>query len=110
MSEPIYKNCLQSFIDFKTDLDMPNQFGVTPFWYCYKENKQELALFLAEKGANVNLRDNYGWFVMKHEVMKGNADLMLKLIQRGADVETRDELERSSLHLAFNNFKEGSHL
>lgn len=69
-----------------------------------------MALFLAEKGANVNLRDNYGWFVLKHEVMKGNAELILKLIQRGADVETRDELEWSSLHLAMNNFKEGSHI
>ena len=53
----------------------------------------DLALFLAEKGANVNLRDNYGWFVLKHEVMKGNSEMVLKLIQRGADIEIRDEIE-----------------
>jgi len=77
---------------------------MTPFWFCYQNNKIELALFLAEKGADLNCRDNYGFFVLKHEVLKGNADMMLKLIQRGADLETRDEFERSSLHIAMNNY------
>jgi ankyrin repeat protein len=75
---------------------------MTAFWYCYQNNKVDLALYLVEKGADVNQRDNYGFFVLKHEILKGNVDMIRKLLKLGANLENRDEFERSSLHIAMN--------
>jgi ankyrin repeat protein len=46
-----------------------------------------------EKGADVNQRDNYGFFVLKHEILKGNLEMIKKLLKLGANLETRDEME-----------------
>lgn len=55
----------------------------------------------------MNLWDNYGMFVLKEEVMKGNREMTLKLLQRGADIENWDEFEWTPLHIAMNLYWQG---
>jgi ankyrin repeat protein len=63
---------------------------------------------LAEKGADINKLDNYGFFALKREVIQGQIEMIKKLLARGADIENRDEFGRTVLHLAMNRYRENS--
>ena len=107
---PEYKHCLDKFINSKSDIDSPDQFGISAFWYCYQNNKVDLALYLATKGADINRLDNYGFFALKSEVFNNNLDRIKRLIDVGANVNTKDEFQRTVLHHAFNRYRVGNDL
>lgn len=52
----------------KVDINAPDQFGCSAFWYFYNNNRLEDAFFLVDKGANINHIDNYGIFALKREL------------------------------------------
>lgn len=107
---PEYKNCLDKFISTKSDIDSPDQFGISAFWYCYQNQKVDLAFYLATKGADVNRLDNYGFFALKREVFNNNLDRIKRLIDVGADINQKDEFQRTVLHHAFNRYRVGNDL
>ena len=58
------------------DIDSPDQFGMSSFWYLYTNNRVDDALYLADKfGANLNHMDNYGTFALKKELHGNNLPL-----------------------------------
>lgn len=71
----------------------------TPFLLAVKENKQDIALFLIEKGANVNARDKEGKGALHY---KGayKSDLYKKIIQAGADLNIADMDGKKPYHVA----------
>ena len=56
----------------KVDIDAPDQFGMSAFWYFYTNNRTEEAFFLVDKGANINHMDNYGMLALKRELFNAN--------------------------------------
>lgn len=83
------------------DVDSPDQFGTTAFWYFYSNNRLEEAFYLAEKhGANMNHIDNYGFFPLKKELYANNLPLFKQLLEKGANPNMIDEFQRTVMHLA----------
>lgn len=109
-SNPEYKYCLDKFISSKSDIDSPDQFGVSAFWYCYQNQKVDLALYLASKGADINRIDNYGFFALKSEVFNNNLARIQQLIGLGADINKKDEFQRTVLHHVMNRYRIGNDL
>lgn len=107
---PEYKHCLDKFLTTKSDIDSPDQFGVSAFWYCYQNQKVDLAFYLATKGADVNRLDNYGFFALKSEVFNNNLDRIKRLLDVGADINKTDEFQRTVLHHVFNRYRIGNDL
>lgn len=107
---PEYKYCLDKFLDTKADIDSPDQFGISAFWYCYQNQKVDLAFYLASKGADINRLDNYGFFALKKEVFDNNLDRIKRLIDAGADINMKDEFQRTVLHHCFNRYRVGNDL
>jgi len=107
---PEYKYWLDKFLSTKADIDSPDQFGISAFWYCYQNKKIDLALYLASKGADINRLDNYGFFALKSEVFNNNLDRIKQLINAGANINNIDEFQRTVLHHTFNRFRTGNDL
>ena len=107
---PEYKHCLDKFINTKSDIDSPDQFGISAFWYCYQNQKVDLAFYLATKGADINRLDNYGFFALKSEVFNNNLDRIKRLLDVGANINQKDEFQRTILHHAYNRYRVGNDL
>lgn len=107
---PEYKYWLDKFISTKADIDSPDQFGISAFWHCYQNQKVDLALYLASKGADINRLDNYGFFALKSELFNNNLARIQQLLNLGADVNKKDEFQRTVLHHAFNRYRVGNDL
>lgn len=56
-----------------------------------------------DHGANINQIDNYGFFALKHELFQNNAEMMKRLLKKGANPDQTDEFGRTCLHLACNH-------
>lgn len=54
------------------DINAPDQFGMSAFWYFYTKNRLDEAFYLVGKGANINHIDNYGMFALKKELLLDN--------------------------------------
>jgi hypothetical protein len=55
------------------EIDSPDQFGASAFWYLYTNNRLDDALYLVQNfGANINHIDNYGLFALKKELFGNN--------------------------------------
>ena len=82
------------------DIDSPDQFGMSAFWYFYTNNRNDEAFYLVEKGANINHIDNYGVFALKKELLAMNYNMIKQLLEKGANPNMCDEFQRTVLHLA----------
>ena len=91
----------------KVDINAPDQFGMSAFWYFYTNNRMEEAFYLVDQGANINHMDNYGFFALKRELLQNNVELMEKLLAKGANPDQTDEFGRTVLHLACNKVHQG---
>lgn len=98
-----YKRCFEKLLaSGSVDINAPDQFGCSAFWHFYNNNKIEDALFLVDKGANINHMDNYGMYALKKELWSNNLPMMQRLLQKGADPNMTDEFGRTCLHLVCN--------
>lgn len=83
------------------NVDEPDQFGMSPFWYFYTNARLQEAFYLVEKhNANINHIDNYGMFALKRELYQTNLATFRTLLEKGANPNMVDEFQRSVLHLA----------
>lgn len=81
-----YKFCFEKLLESgKVDIDAPDQFGNSAFWYFYSNKRYEEAMYLVEKGANINHIDNYGMFALKKELLANDYALIKKLLEAGAN-------------------------
>ncbi len=100
-AEP-YKYCFEEFLKHNADVNTPDEFGVSAFWFFYNNNKMEEAFFLVDNGGNINHMDNFGMYALKKEVMKEDIPMITKLLDKGADPNITDEFQRTVLHHAVN--------
>lgn len=58
---------------------------------------------LIEHGVSVNEADHSGWTAMMEACVFGNYNLVMLLLQNGADVNARDVRGRTALNVALDN-------
>lgn len=77
LQEPDNKHLFNSLLSSgHVDIDSPDQFGMSAFWFFYTSNRHQEAFFLVDThGANMNHIDNYGSFALKKELYAGNLPL-----------------------------------
>jgi ankyrin repeat protein len=54
--------------------------------------------------------DNYGFFALKHEVFNFKLDMVKKLLAVGADINNKDEFQRTVIHHVLNRYRPGNDL
>ncbi|CDW79015.1 nad(+) adp-ribosyltransferase-3 [Stylonychia lemnae] len=96
-----HKYCFEQLIKTgKVDIDAPDQFGMSSFWFFYSNNRFDEAFYLVSQGANINHIDNYGFFALKKELFNSNINMIQKLLEKKANPDTTDEFQRTILHLS----------
>jgi ankyrin repeat protein len=64
-----FKHCFDLLVESGlVDIDCPDQFGNSAFWFFYSNKRYDEAMYLVDKGANINHIDNYGNFALKREI------------------------------------------
>jgi hypothetical protein len=66
-------------------------------------DRNEIATFLLEQGANIDVRTEEGWTPLMHAAYNGHVDVMQTLIDRGADLHARNNYDWTILLVAANN-------
>lgn len=79
--------------------------GETALMLASGPKDSDIARFLIEKGADVNLHDNRGWSALMCAAMAGSRDTIRLLIENGADIEAHDINDKTALlhAVAFGN-------
>ena len=65
----------------------------------------EVAKYLIEAGAGVNLKDTKGWSALRYACRDGDYTMVKLLIDAGADINTKDNNGMSVLEYAYKNEK-----
>ncbi len=74
--------------------------GETPLHVAARHGRKEVAAFLIEKGADVDVRGDISWTPLHLAAQAGAKDVAELLLAKGATVDPRDANRRSPLHLA----------
>lgn len=65
-----------------------------------RQGRDEIAIMLLRKGANVNVRDAEGMTALSHAIDLKNTKLLSEMLSRGADSSNRDKSGKSDLYRA----------
>ncbi|VDO03250.1 unnamed protein product [Rodentolepis nana] len=76
----------QKLIDSGIDPDVANEDGLTALHQCCIDNNLDMCIFLLEKNANVNAKDNEQWTPLHAAATCGNKELCGILIDWGAEL------------------------
>ena len=91
-------NGVKTWIERGTDVNVRDEFGITPLNWAVAVNSRDVANYLVDQGANPNVRGEvYGIaaFMFARDPL-----LLERLISKGADVRLRDPSGRTALHFA----------
>jgi hypothetical protein len=72
-------NSVKKFIEYGTDLSEKSN-GMTPLMVAARYNKVEIIKFLLSKGADVKIKDQYGFTALKHAELS-NAHQAIELLK-----------------------------
>ena len=75
-----------------------DNFGNTPLLEAIKNGHENVASLLISEGASLQIDDAGNYLCMV--VIKGDSDLLRRLLSRGIDPNSRDYDERTPLHVA----------
>jgi len=64
------------------------------------EDRVKVVQLLIDYGANINIRNKFGYTAMHSAVIEENIDALKCLVQNGADINARDDLGTTPLELA----------
>lgn len=74
--------------------------GETPLHYLAVEDQLEAVRFLHERGASVEIVNEFGESALKEAILLGYLELARYLLQNGANIHTVDQRGESCLHAA----------
>lgn len=99
-----YKDITEYFIQKGVDLDAKTDEGETPLHYAARNEKLEIVSLLLQNGAQVDIKCIRGRTPL-HVVSRENGNVAIGklLIKNGADINSRDNNERTPL--AFSTFR-----
>ncbi|XP_028392374.1 ankyrin repeat and SAM domain-containing protein 6-like isoform X2 [Dendronephthya gigantea] len=70
------------------DVNETKEDGMTSLMWSAVKNQFRIALFLIQKGADVNIRDNpYGWTALMHAINSNHKSIICLLILNGANIQ-----------------------
>lgn len=91
----------KALVEYGAKLDVKNKYGCTPIMYSASPFKStDILYYLAEHGAKVNGRNKDNLFQptpLHVAVMKGDIELTMLLIEKGADVNATDKAGKTAL-------------
>ncbi|MHC4557295.1 MAG: ankyrin repeat domain-containing protein [Planctomycetota bacterium] len=95
---------VRSFIEAGTSINgEPLRGAITPLYWAIRENHEDVAELLIEKGANVQVKGWRGWTPLHYAAREGNRDMVELLITKGADVNAKLRSGKTALILAKEN-------
>ncbi|WCJ25172.1 Potassium channel SKOR [Euphorbia peplus] len=100
-----YEDITLFLIREKVDINIKDKFGNTPLLEAIRNGHDHIASILAKEGAELNI-DNAGSFLCSI-ILKGDSDLLKRILSNGIDPNTKDYDHRTPLHIAAS---EGLHL
>ncbi len=62
-----------------------------------RDDRNEVALFLIEKGSDVNSYDKNGWTPLMHAAQAGAVNIVRALIEKGANLNAQDQNGNTAL-------------
>lgn len=83
---------------------LDNDMLQTPLHVAARRGKAEAVRFLLDNGADVNIRDMWGWSPLHLAVEQGYEKIAEQLLDRGADIDALDALKRSPLEFATSQY------
>ncbi|KAJ5076861.1 serine/threonine-protein kinase sty8-like [Anaeramoeba ignava] len=102
---------IQKLISSGEDINKRSEFsGQTPIHLALQENKKEIAIYLVENGANLNIIDNNGLTPLMIAVDIRSRDMVELLLGYGANVDAIDEYGETCLHKAIDQNSKIAHL
>ena len=94
---------VKNLIKHGADIDIKdNEYKMTPLMYAIHFGYTDMANFFIDNNAKLDEQNTYGETALIRAVNAGNIDIVKKLIEHGADVNTKDETETT----AFNYVKD----
>ena len=95
---------VQLLLRKKADRDPKDIHGQTPLYYAVYEGHVTVALALLAGGANVHVKGGASRAsVVQTAVDNGDMDILMAVLQHGADVDAADAQQRTALHFAATN-------
>lgn len=83
------------------DINVVDKFGRTPLILASEKGSIEVAIYLIDKKANINVQENrYGKTALICASMQGNEKLLSALLDGGADIDIVDKFGKSALYRA----------
>lgn len=94
-----YREIAQLLLEYRADVGTEDSSSATPP-YLVADNEMDDAAQMPSKHGAVHIRDNKGFTALHDAAWKGEADVVLLLLQYGADLEAQNSDDDTPLHLA----------
>lgn len=105
--KPIKTEIREKIINFLKNVDIQRNDGKTPLILAQSlgyNGAKEITYALLDKGADVNIADNYGnTALIAHTENMCDKDVVKELIKSGADVNAKNQYGNTALHIALQN-------
>ncbi|BCS83649.1 ankyrin repeat protein [Cotonvirus japonicus] len=99
---------IKLLINCNLDINKPDSNGMSALHYCVQNNNITTTLYLLNYGANINHQDNNGMtslmIVCKMSFNDDQLKMVGLLLQKGADVNIKNNERRNALYFAQNKF------
>ena len=81
-------------------INSQDDFGATPLHWAGVRNKEKIAMYLINLGADVNLKEEHGGTTLHWAAHFDNTNIIRALISKGAKVNEANTMGRNALHVA----------
>jgi len=84
----VYNNDFEKFKEMVLaleDINIQNKYGWTLLHITIRRNREEMVLFLLQKGADIDRVDGVGWTPLMEAIMDDMTSLVKLLVEKGAD-------------------------
>jgi len=84
----VYDNSFEKFqemVDALDDINIQNKYGWTLLHISIRRNREEMVVYLLDKGADIDKIDGVGWTPLMEAIMDDMTSLVKLLVERGAD-------------------------